>query len=68
MTAPESLTDDLDYRPKGERPCPACPDGSVWDSNGPTSKTCPVCNGHATVHLDGSPVGPRYGLRDEVRG
>ena len=36
------------------KPCPACPDGSVWTVNGPTSKTCPVCNGYAVVNLDGS--------------
>ena len=30
-------------------PCPACPDGYVWDSNGPTCKPCPVCKGHAAV-------------------
>lgn len=39
------------------KPYPACPDGGVWDSNGPTSKTCPVCaKGHAVVHLNGSPL------------
>ena len=41
------------------RPCPACPDGSVWSINGPTGKTCPVCNGHAEVNMDGSPIGPK---------
>lgn len=30
-------------------PCPACPDGYVWNSNGPTRKTCPVCKGLAAV-------------------
>lgn len=42
-----------------DKPCPVCPDGYVWDSNGPTSRACPVCNGYAVVHLDGSPIGPR---------
>ena len=37
-------------------PCPACPDGSVWDANGPTSKICPVCKGHAAVNHDGTPI------------
>ena len=30
-------------------PCPACPDGYVWNSNGPTRKLCPVCKGLAAV-------------------
>ena len=38
------------------RPCPACPDGSVWNSDGPTSRTCPVCLGTAEINLDGSPT------------
>ena len=42
------------------RPCPACPDGNVWDSNGPTGKTCSVCNGHAVVTLSGAPIAPMY--------
>ena len=54
-----NLDDDLDYRPRGDKPCPSCPDGSVWDSNGSTAKTCPVCNGYATVNLDGSPIAPK---------
>jgi hypothetical protein len=29
--------------------CPSCPDGSVWDRNGPTGETCPTCNGKAYV-------------------
>jgi len=55
---------DIDYRPRGERPCPACPDGSVWDSNGPTAKICPICNGYATVNLDGSPIAPPFEHHD----
>ena len=31
------------------RPCPACPDGSVWTRDGPTGKVCPVCKGHAIL-------------------
>jgi len=38
------------------KPCPSCPDGNVWVSNGPTAKACPTCNGKAIVNLDGSPV------------
>jgi len=30
-------------------PCPACPDGYVWNGNGPTRKLCPVCKGLAAV-------------------
>jgi len=37
-------------------PCPACPDGSVWNSSGPTSKICPVCKGHAVVQRNGAPI------------
>ena len=29
------------------QPCPACPDGNEWDSNGPTGRACQVCNGRA---------------------
>lgn len=36
--------------------CPSCPDGYVWDANGPTAKTCPTCGGKAIVNLDGSKV------------
>lgn len=41
------------------RPCPNCPDGNVWDSNGPTCKVCPVCNGFAALKADGSALPPR---------
>lgn len=40
------------------KPCPECPDGNVWNSNGPTGATCKVCKGHAVVNLDGSPLRP----------
>ena len=36
-------------------PCPSCPDGNEWDSNGPTGRACRVCKGHALVNRDGSP-------------
>jgi len=32
-------------------PCPGCPDGNVWDSNGPTSECCPVCGGTAVIWM-----------------
>lgn len=38
------------------RPCPMCPDGYIWDYQGPTAAMCPVCKGHAVVHLDGTPL------------
>ena len=38
------------------KPCPACPDGSVWTRDGTTGATCPVCKGHAALNLDGSPL------------
>lgn len=38
------------------QPCPACPDGYVWNNDGPTGKCCPVCGGHACLNLDGSQI------------
>jgi hypothetical protein len=35
-------------------PCPCCPDGYVWNRNGPTSQTCPICGGTAELNRDGS--------------
>lgn len=29
--------------------CPDCPDGQVWDRNGPTREACPTCGGNAFV-------------------
>lgn len=29
--------------------CPDCPDGQLWDSNGPTSDACLTCAGSAWV-------------------
>lgn len=29
--------------------CPDCPDGYVWNANGPTSKECKTCKGTAMV-------------------
>lgn len=37
-------------------PCSACPDGYVWDSNGPTCKLCPVCKGYAALRRNGAPI------------
>ncbi len=37
------------------RPCPLCPDGSVWNSNGPTGRKCPACNGKAYIGDDDEP-------------
>ena len=36
-------------------PCPSCPDGYVWTSNGPSAKACPTCKGYAVVNRNGSP-------------
>jgi hypothetical protein len=33
-------------------PCPACPDGQVWNSEGPTGRRCPVCKGRAVLGGD----------------
>lgn len=45
----------MSYDAEELMPCPACPDGYVWTSDGPTGKCCPVCKGYAAVKLDGSP-------------
>ena len=49
MNNPTFETDDL-------KPCPACPDGGVWNEDGPTGATCKVCKGHAVVHRNGAPL------------
>ena len=36
------------------RPCPDCPDGQVWNNDGPTGRACKTCKGFATLNLDGS--------------
>jgi hypothetical protein len=33
-------------------PCPSCPDGNEWNSNGPTGRACPVCHGYAFIGED----------------
>ena len=40
------------------KPCPSCPDGNEWDSNGPTGRACKTCGGHAMINLDGSKLRP----------
>ena len=35
-------------------PCPSCPDGNVWNSDGPTTAVCKTCMGYAVVKCDGS--------------
>jgi hypothetical protein len=27
----------------------ACPDGNVWDRNGPTGRACPLCKGEGVM-------------------
>lgn len=48
------------------RPCPACPDGNEWSTDGPTGRACPTCAGFAVVKLDGAPFTPAefHGERD----
>jgi uncharacterized protein (DUF983 family) len=29
--------------------CPDCPDGQLWDKDGPTEDVCPRCGGHAFI-------------------
>ena len=33
-------------------PCPACPDGNEWSTEGPTGRTCPVCKGKSYIGSD----------------
>ncbi len=33
-------------------PCPACPDGNEWSTDGPTGRACPVCKGKAYMGED----------------
>lgn len=35
-----------------KKPCPDCPDGSVWTSKGPTEEICPTCRGEAFVWVE----------------
>ena len=63
MRLPNVTDDDIG----GLMPCPACPDGYVWNANGPTGKCCPKCNGHAVVHLDGRPIATELGLPMELQ-
>lgn len=32
-----------------KHPCPDCPDGYVWNTNGQTNKECPTCKGNAFI-------------------
>lgn len=34
------------------RPCPSCPDGNEWSSNGPTGRACKTCGGKAYLGPD----------------
>ena len=39
-------------------PCPSCPDGNEWNSNGPTGRACRTCGGTSVINEeddDGSP-------------
>lgn len=38
------------------KPCPSCPDGNEWDSNGPTGRACKTCGGFAVTHIDGKKI------------
>lgn len=35
-----------------KQPCPSCPDGNEWNSNGPTGRACPTCKGKAYLGSD----------------
>ena len=32
--------------------CPDCPDGQVWNKNGPTNEICPTCKGTAFIWVN----------------
>jgi len=34
--------------------CPDCPDGQLWDRNGPTEEACLTCGGTAVIWDDPS--------------
>jgi len=38
------------------KPCPSCPDGNEWDSDGPTGRVCKTCKGFAFVKPNGAPL------------
>lgn len=46
------MTTDTERAPFATRPCPACPDGNRWTTEGPMG-TCPVCGGYAVVKMTG---------------
>lgn len=35
-----------------KQPCPSCPDGNEWNSNGPTGRACKTRNGKAYIGDD----------------
>jgi hypothetical protein len=35
-----------------KNPCPSCPDGNDWSSDGPTGRACPTCRGKAFIGED----------------
>lgn len=45
-------------------PCPACPDGYVWTTNGQTAAKCKVCNGYAALKRNGEKLTEREYSRD----
>ena len=45
-----------DYAVIRFKPCPSCPDGNEWASNGPTGRVCKICGGFAVTHMDGSTI------------
>ena len=53
LHARRRLAEALKNEGRQTRPCPSCPDGNVWTAEGPTGKTCPTCNGHGFVYLNG---------------
>ena len=60
MTCPCKEMREAEQRVATHKPCHACPDGQVWNGDGPTGKTCEVCNGHAALNLDGTPIAPSH--------
>jgi DnaJ-class molecular chaperone len=47
-------------------PCPACPDGQVWTSDGPTGRLCPVCQGKAFIGEEECPLCDGAGWIEDV--
>lgn len=50
---PDEYRDDARDEPELVRKlCPDCPDGQVWNAQGPTGEICETCGGSAFVWVE----------------